>query len=186
MDNTSTHTDTGPIRSCCWGKWARKSDCQVRHGNMSQHSIALTNPNSISGNRHFKRSLLVFWPTDLTQHEFTLFTRRHYDVMSLLINLVHQIKDKLCFGFIPMWWERFIQSTSTCCSQVLFIDFNPPVKKLPLSGDRWTDAQQLRTGHWSATGRACCCHPDDQTLQCKGAAALSRAPSGCLSCPPYL
>lgn len=26
-------------------------------------------------------------------------------------------------------------------------DFNTPIKKLPHSGDRWTDALQLRTGH---------------------------------------
>ena len=34
-----------------------------------------------SGNKHFKSSLLVVWPTDLTQHEFRLFTRRHCDVV---------------------------------------------------------------------------------------------------------
>ena len=40
---------------------------------------------------------------------------------------------------------------STCWSQLLFIDFNSPIKKLSLTGDRCTGALQLTTGHrWAS------------------------------------
>lgn len=50
--------------------------------------------------------------------------------------------------------NRFIQSMSTCGSQLLFIDLNTPVKNVPLSRDRWTGAPPLGTGHRSASGSA--------------------------------
>ena len=39
---------------CCGGKWARKSDFLVSHGNMSQHSRALIDLNSIQGTNILK------------------------------------------------------------------------------------------------------------------------------------
>ena len=52
------------------------------------------------------------------------------------------------------------QSLYTCQSQLLLIALNTPFKNLPLTGDRWTGAPQLRTVHRSASGDAgSCSHP---------------------------
>lgn len=46
-------------------KWGRKSDYLVSHENMSQHS---SDPSELQpGNKQFKSSLLVVWPTHLRQ-----------------------------------------------------------------------------------------------------------------------
>lgn len=51
--HTSTHRHRTKKRSWRGGKWVRKSDYLVSHGNMSTQSIALIE------NKHFKSSLLV-------------------------------------------------------------------------------------------------------------------------------
>lgn len=62
-----------------------------------------------SGNKHFKLCLLVIWLTDLTQHEFRLFTRWHYEVLisasSWSFNCIQITEKSLCFGFILMWFS---------------------------------------------------------------------------------
>lgn len=62
------------------GKWAKKSDCLVSFGNTSQHSTRHRSELH-SENKHFKSCWPVVWPTDLTKHEFRLFTTRHNDVV---------------------------------------------------------------------------------------------------------
>ena len=77
-------------RSWCGGKWERKVDYLVSHGNMSQHIIALNINKLHSANKHFKSCFLVVWPNDLTKHELRLFTRRHYDdVVSASLQQIH-------------------------------------------------------------------------------------------------
>lgn len=62
-----------------------------------------------SGNKHFKLCLLVIWLTDLTQHEFRLFTRWHYEVLisasSWSFNCIRITEKSLRFGFILMWFS---------------------------------------------------------------------------------
>ena len=59
LNNDTFSTETGRKTSWCGGKWARKSDYVVSHGNMSQHSVA-DRSELHSGNKHFK-SCLQTW-----------------------------------------------------------------------------------------------------------------------------
>ena len=135
----STCTETGQKRSWRGGEVSVEGRLPGKSWKCvtAQHSSDRSQFHS--GNKHFYCCLLFIWWTELSsvffQGNIMMLLFKH-----LLIHFFSQIIEKsLCLGFILIWWDRFIQFTSTCCSQLLFTDFNTPFKKLPLSGDRWTD-----------------------------------------------
>lgn len=130
------------IRSCCGGKTARELDYLVTHEHLSEYSRAPIDPS-----RNTWRSV----NSGFLQGDIMMF-------LQLLIRLLIQITEKsLVSGVRLMWWDWFIQST--CCSKLSFIDFDTLSKKLPLSGNRWTD-WDLDTGRPRPAG---CCESNNNT-----------------------
>ena len=94
-NNTSSRTEKGPKRSLHGGKWAKKSDYLVSHGNMSQHSIALIALNSIQGAQ-------CMWKVAACVQTFYTVALWYFD--ELLIQLSHQItEESLCETDLLVW-----------------------------------------------------------------------------------
>lgn len=133
----------------------RYLDYLINHENMSQHSIALIDPNTVQGKRMFKVACLSLSPQNWQSMNSGFL--HNSIVMSLFqCPLNPCIAVKLhCLEFVPMWQNWLIKSRVRDWHSYYLLVLIDKYR------DRLAGTRQQRIKHWFASGSAwSCSHPD--------------------------